>query len=68
MQELSLEQEFNLRSFEIQVQSMSLGQAQDFLVEMYRQMMIQENSYKNLIVNQWGLMDPTSLMDLGVES
>ena len=35
---LSLEQQFNLRSFETQVAKMSREQAQQFLVKLYEQM------------------------------
>lgn len=53
--ELSLEQEFNLRSFADQVQYMSHEQAQDFLVNLYRQMMVKETMYKEFIKHEWGL-------------
>ena len=53
--DLSLEQQFNIRSFEHQVKGMSHEQTQDFLVNLYRQMMLQENSYKNLLKHQWGM-------------
>jgi hypothetical protein len=53
--ELSLEQKFNLRSFETQVQRMSREQAQDFLVELYRQMIVRETLYKEFIKQEWGL-------------
>ncbi|MEW6497302.1 MAG: NblA-related protein, partial [Cyanobacteriota bacterium] len=33
--ELSLEQQFNIRSFETQVEKMSREQAQEFLVQLY---------------------------------
>ncbi len=56
--DLSLEQQFNIRSFEHQVKDMSHEQTQEFLVNLYRQMMIQENSYKNLIKHQWGMDTP----------
>ena len=55
---LSLEQQFNIRSFEHQVKGMSHEQTQDFLVNLYRQMMLQENSYKNLLKHQWGMDEP----------
>jgi len=55
--ELSLEQQFNIRSFEQQVQSMSREQALEFLVNLYRQMILQENSYKNLLKHQWGISE-----------
>jgi hypothetical protein len=56
--EFSLEQQFNLRSFQTQVQSMSREQAQEFLIQLYEQMMMRENMYKEFIKYQWGL-DPT---------
>jgi hypothetical protein len=55
---LSLEQQFNIRSFEHQVRGMSHEQAQEFLVNLYRQMVLQENSYKNLLKHQWGIEEP----------
>jgi hypothetical protein len=53
--ELSLEQKFNLRYFETQVQQMSHEQAQEFLVKLYEQMLVRENMYKDFIKHQWGL-------------
>jgi hypothetical protein len=57
--DLSLEQQFNVRSFEHQVRTMSHEQTQEFLVNLYRQMMLQENSYKSLLKHQWGMDEPT---------
>jgi Phycobilisome degradation protein nblA len=56
--DLSLEQQFSIRSFEHQVKDMSHEQTQEFLVNLYRQMMLQENSYKNLLKHQWGMDTP----------
>lgn len=53
--ELSMEQEFSLRSFADQVQYMSREQAQDFLVNLYKQMMIKETMYKHFLKHEWGL-------------
>ena len=53
--ELSLEQQFSIRSFETQVQQMSHEQAQDFLVKLYQQMVMREATYKELIKHQWGI-------------
>jgi len=53
--ELSMEQEFNLRSFADQVQYMSREQAQDFLVNLYKQMMLKETMYKHFLKHEWGL-------------
>ncbi|WP_310488897.1 NblA/ycf18 family protein [Chamaesiphon sp. VAR_69_metabat_338] len=56
--DLSLEQQFNIRSFEHQVKDMSHSQAQEFLVDLYRQMVLRENSYKSLLKHQWGMEEP----------
>jgi hypothetical protein len=53
--DLSLEQQFSVRSFQSQIQDMSLEQAHDFLVELYTQMIWQESTYKNLLKHQWGI-------------
>jgi hypothetical protein len=53
--QLSLEQQFSVRSFETQVQKMSREQAQDFLVKLYEQMLARENMYKSFIKHEWGL-------------
>ncbi|HEY9897195.1 MAG TPA: NblA/ycf18 family protein [Candidatus Sericytochromatia bacterium] len=53
--DLSLEQQFSIRSFESQVQNMSREQAQDFLVKLYEQMVMRENMYKHFLKQQWGL-------------
>lgn len=53
--DLSLEQQFSIRSFETQVQNMSREQAQDFLVKLYEQMIVRENMYKHFLRHQWGL-------------
>lgn len=53
--QLSLEQQFSLRSFETQVQKMSREQAQDFLVKLYEQMMRRETMYKHFLKHEWGL-------------
>lgn len=60
--ELTLEQEFNLRSFSDQVQLMSLEQAQEFLLFQRRQMMLQEKMYQQLLKHEWKMdVDSTSL-------
>lgn len=53
--ELSLEQQFNLRSFETQVKKMNQEQAQEFLVELYRLMMAKETMYQHFIKQEWGI-------------
>ncbi|RMG14271.1 MAG: NblA-related protein [Cyanobacteria bacterium J055] len=53
--ELSLEQQFNLRSFETQVEKMTREQAQHFLLKLYEQMMLREATYRHLLKHQWGI-------------
>jgi hypothetical protein len=53
--QLTLEQQFSLRSFETQVSQMSREQAQQFLLKLYEQMMLREVTYKNLLKHQWGI-------------
>ncbi len=57
--ELSMEQKFNIRSFETQVEQMSHEQAQECLVKLYKHMIVRENMYKDFIKHQWGL-EPNS--------
>ncbi|MCS6782042.1 MAG: NblA/ycf18 family protein [Gloeomargarita sp. SKYBB_i_bin120] len=53
--ELSLEQEFSLRSFETQVRQMSREQAQELLVKLYHQMLLKEKMYQHFLKFQWGI-------------
>lgn len=53
--ELSIEQQFSIRSFETQVRQMSREQAQDVLIRLYEQMVAQDAMYKNLLKHEWGL-------------
>ncbi len=46
---LSLEQSFNLKVYEEQVKGLSQDQAQTFLLEVLRQLMIKENVIKHLL-------------------
>lgn len=55
--ELSLEQQFSIRSFQTQVEQMSREQAQDFLIKLYEQMIVRENMYKAFLKHRWGLGD-----------
>jgi hypothetical protein len=53
--QLSLEQEFNVRAFADQVQQMSRQESQQFLLRLYEQMIIKETIYKELLKSQWEL-------------
>ncbi|MBW4681826.1 MAG: NblA/ycf18 family protein [Microcoleus vaginatus WJT46-NPBG5] len=50
---LSLEQEFSIRSFADQVQQMSREQAQDFLLMLHKQMILQETMYREFLKHEW---------------
>lgn len=56
--QLSLEQQFKLRSFMTQVKGMSREQAQEFLVQLYEQMIVRETLYKELLKNEWEIGNP----------
>ncbi|MBO3463534.1 NblA/ycf18 family protein [Aetokthonos hydrillicola Thurmond2011] len=47
--ELTLEQQFRLQALKDQVRSLSQEEAQEFLVEVLRQMMVKDNMLKHLI-------------------
>ena len=49
--QLSLEQQFKLKVLEEQVQDLSREQAQEYLLEMFRQMMVKDNLVKHLLKN-----------------
>ena len=53
--ELTLEQSFSLRRFTDQVEQMSLEQAQALLIEQYRQMLLRETLYQDLLKQAWKL-------------
>ncbi|MFQ4146045.1 MULTISPECIES: NblA/ycf18 family protein [Chlorogloeopsis] len=52
---LSLEQEFSIRCFADQVQHMSREQAHEFLLMLYKQMIIQDITYQQLLKHEWRL-------------
>lgn len=59
---LSIEQQFNLRTFSDQVRRMSREQAQEFLIKLHEQMMLRENMYQSFLKHDWGLdSDPMSI-------
>lgn len=59
--EFTLEQEFALRSFSCDVQNMSLEQAQEFLIEQHRNMLIQKTIFQQLLKHEWNLEINTDL-------
>ncbi|NJN62131.1 MAG: NblA-related protein [Coleofasciculaceae cyanobacterium RL_1_1] len=55
---LSLEQEFSIKSFESTVSRMDLEQAQQCLVQLYRDSILREENYKHLLKHHWGFGEP----------
>ncbi len=53
--ELTLEQEFNIRSFADQVQQMSIEQAREFLILQHKYMVIRETMYQDILKHEWKL-------------
>jgi hypothetical protein len=53
--ELTLEEEFSLRSFATQVQQMSREQAQEFLIVLNQQMVLREKLYREFLRQEWKL-------------
>ncbi|MEB3293184.1 MAG: NblA/ycf18 family protein [Synechococcales bacterium] len=53
--ELSLEQQFSLRSFETSVAHMSHEQAQEFLVKLYEQMLMKDAMFRYLLKERWDI-------------
>ena len=49
--QLSLEQQFKLKVLQEQVADLSKEQAQEYLLEMFRQMMVKDNLVKQLLKN-----------------
>lgn len=52
---LSLEQQFNLLSFSVQVKELTEQETKERLIKLYEQMLIQDTYYKSLIAKTWGI-------------
>ena len=53
--ELTIEQEFTVRRFEILVQKLNTEQCKELLNNLYRQSVVKEEFFKRLIKDRWGL-------------
>ncbi len=53
--QLSLEQEFELRVFKDHVQQLSQQEAQELLVELYRNTIVLDNFYREIIKDTWDI-------------
>ena len=49
--QLTIEQQFKLQVLKEQVKDLSHEQAQEYLIEMFRQMMVKDNLVKHLLKN-----------------
>ncbi len=49
---LKLEQQLELRIFQEKVKNLTQEQAQEFLIELFRQMMVKDNLIKSLFLKQ----------------
>ncbi|GAC1465842.1 MAG: hypothetical protein NVS2B14_11390 [Chamaesiphon sp.] len=58
MTELTIEQQLSLHLFEDRVRQMNREDAQEALVNLYREMVTKEVHYKKLIGEQWGMRSP----------
>jgi hypothetical protein len=48
---LSLEQQFKLQVLKEEIKTLTQEQAQEYLIEVFRQMMVKDNLVKNLLKN-----------------
>lgn len=53
--ELSLEQQFSLRSFEAQVNQMSPEQTRELLIMLFHQMLVKDSLTNELIKKSWSI-------------
>ena len=49
MNKLTLEQQFRLRALQDDIQKLTLEQAKEYLLEAFRQMMVKDNLFQQLI-------------------
>jgi len=59
MQQLTIEQEFTIQSFNSQVNGMSREQAIAFLKDLHRSYIIQKALYNSLLKEAWNIGAPT---------
>jgi len=52
---MPLEQQFELRKFEEQVRHLSREEAQELLVQLRESMLLQANTFKEIIKESWGI-------------
>jgi hypothetical protein len=52
---INLETQFKLASFRQQVEVMSLEECHQLLIQLFTEYLIQQESYKKIIAQQWGI-------------
>lgn len=55
MAELSIDQQFQIAAFEQQVKQMSREQAQEILINLFKEYQSQRATYLELLGHQWGV-------------
>lgn len=55
MAELSIDQQFQIAAFEQQVKQMSREQAQEVLINLFKEYQSQRATYLELLGHQWGV-------------
>ncbi len=65
-QQLSLEQQFELRAFEAQVQELSKEEAQELLVKLRTAMLHQSQAFRELLKDAWGIGKDTGSVFSGL--
>ena len=55
MAELSIDQQFQIVAFEQQVKQMSREQAQEVLINLFKEYQFQRATYLELLGHQWGI-------------
>jgi Phycobilisome degradation protein nblA len=58
MSELTTEQEFNIYAFAAKIKPLSKEESQAFLVDLYRQMVVKETTYKRMLLESAGIVTP----------
>ncbi len=59
--QLSLEQQFNLRTFADKVKTLSREESHEFLVNLYEHMIKKEEMYKHFLKQEWGISSSPTL-------
>lgn len=61
MTKLNINQQFKIAAFKQQVAQMSREQAQEMLIKLHEQMVVQDSTYQELLKHQWGIGMPDGM-------